>query len=200
MAEGGSTVADLEATLWPPVPIRTERLLLRPTQASDRDGFLELLWSHEVRQYLGGPAGSREDLERQAPPVPGARPGVFAIEREGAFIGMVHLTRRDADQPGHTRSGGGELEVGYMLLRSYWGHGYAQEALRGVLGWVTESLPDDEVLLITQTRNARSMRLARHVGFAEVGRFVQFGAEQWLGRRAIARSVPTGSTSPDDPT
>jgi RimJ/RimL family protein N-acetyltransferase len=33
----------------------------------------------------------------------------------------------------------------------------------------------------TQTANDRSMRLAAKLGFTEVERFEEYGAEQWLG-------------------
>jgi RimJ/RimL family protein N-acetyltransferase len=42
------------------------------------------------------------------------------------------------------------------------------------------------VLLCTQTANDRSMRLAAKLGFAELERFEEFGAEQWLGMRPPA--------------
>ena len=38
-------------------------------------------------------------------------------------------------------------------------------------------------MLRTQTANVRSMRVAERLGFAEVERFEEFGAEQWLGVR-----------------
>jgi RimJ/RimL family protein N-acetyltransferase len=39
------------------------------------------------------------------------------------------------------------------------------------------------VVLFTQTANARSMRLAAKLGFAEVERYEAYGAEQWSGLR-----------------
>jgi RimJ/RimL family protein N-acetyltransferase len=37
------------------------------------------------------------------------------------------------------------------------------------------------VVLRTQTTNERSMRLAAKLGFTEVERFEDYGAEQWFG-------------------
>jgi RimJ/RimL family protein N-acetyltransferase len=37
------------------------------------------------------------------------------------------------------------------------------------------------VVLSTQTANDRSMRVAAKLGFAEVERFEEYGAEQWFG-------------------
>jgi RimJ/RimL family protein N-acetyltransferase len=162
----------------------TDRLVLRPTQASDRAAYIDLLASDEVRKYLGG-AKPREELERLTPPVPGAYPGRFAVEVEGRFAGAVALTRRDPDVPGHVRSEGNELEVSYTFLPQYWGQGYATEAVRAALTWVAGLVHDAEVILCTQVANERSLRLAGRLGFNEVGRFHQFGALQWLGVREL---------------
>jgi RimJ/RimL family protein N-acetyltransferase len=40
------------------------------------------------------------------------------------------------------------------------------------------------VVLCTQTANDRSMRLAAKLGFTEVERFEEYGAEQWFGVRS----------------
>jgi RimJ/RimL family protein N-acetyltransferase len=37
------------------------------------------------------------------------------------------------------------------------------------------------VVLCTQTANDRSMRVAAKLGFTEVERFEEYGAEQWFG-------------------
>jgi len=62
-----------------------------------------------------------------------------------------------------------------------WGHGYAYEACAAALGWCAEALPGEPVVLCTQTANLRSMRLAARLGFTEVERFEEWGAEQWFG-------------------
>ena len=41
-------------------------------------------------------------------------------------------------------------------------------------------------MLCTQTANDGSMRLAAKLGFTEVERFEEFGAEQWFGMRPPA--------------
>jgi hypothetical protein len=121
-------VGDLMDVGWPPSgSVKTNRSVLRPTQASDRAGFIDLLASEEVRKYLGG-ARPRDELERTAPPVPGAYPGMLAVEVEGRFAGVVSLTRRDPDHPGHLRPEGNELEVSYTFLPQYLTSGHEHKA------------------------------------------------------------------------
>ncbi|MEU0300663.1 GNAT family N-acetyltransferase [Streptomyces sp. NPDC006175] len=174
---------------WPPAPIRTARLVLRESEARDRAAFIELFSSPEVRVYLGGPR-PREELERAVPEVPGQRPGLFVVDLDGAMIGMVALDRREAERPGHVRPDAGEAELGYTFLPEAWGHGYAVEACAAALDWLAGILPGEPVVLCTQTANDRSMRLATKLGFTEVERFEEYGAEQWFGVRSS--SPPSG--------
>ncbi|MFK4066392.1 GNAT family N-acetyltransferase [Streptomyces sp. NPDC029674] len=164
----------------PSAPIRTERLVLRESEARDRAAFIELFASPEVGTYTGGPR-PRDELERAVPEVPGRRPGFFVVELDGAMIGMVTLDRRGAERPGHVRPEAGEAELGYMFLPGAWGRGYAAEACAAVLDWFAGTLPGEPVVLCTRSANVRAMRLAAKLGFTEVERFEEYGAEQWFG-------------------
>ncbi|KOU16824.1 GNAT family N-acetyltransferase [Streptomyces sp. WM6368] len=174
---------------WPPAPIRTERLVLRQSEARDRAAVIELFASPEVGTYTGGPR-PRDELEAAVPEVPGRRPGFFVIDVDGAMIGMITLDRRDAGRPGHVRPDAGEVELGYMFLPEAWGRGYAAEACAAALDWCADALPGEPVVLCTQTANDRAMRLAARLGFTEVERFEEYGAEQWFGVRPPA--TPSG--------
>ena len=180
-------MADLGPVAWPPAPIRTERLVLREPEAGDRAAVIELFASPRVHTYLGGPR-PRDELERAVPEVPGRRPGRFVVDLDGAMIGMVTFDRRDPDRPGDVRPGGGVAELGYLFLPRAWGHGYAAEACAAALDWFAGALPGERVVLCTQTANDRAMRLAAKLGFTEVSRFEEFGAEQWFGEWSPALS------------
>jgi RimJ/RimL family protein N-acetyltransferase len=154
--------------------------VLRESGARDRTAAIELFSSPEVGTYIGGPQ-PRAELERTVPQVPGRRPGFFVVDRDGAMIGMITLDRRDAERRGHIRPDGGEAELGYLFLPQAWGCGYAAEACAAALGWFAGALPGEPVVLCTQTANNRAMRLAAKLGFTEVERFEEYGAEQWFG-------------------
>jgi RimJ/RimL family protein N-acetyltransferase len=83
--------------------------------------------------------------------------------------------------PGHLGPDAGEAEIGYLFLPKTWGLGYAAEACAAALGWFAAAVPGEPVVLCTQTANDRSMRLAAKLGFTEVERFEEYGAEQWFG-------------------
>ena len=173
-------MTELGPVAWPPAPIRTKRLVLREPEARDRAALIELFTSPEVGTYIGGPQ-PRDEFENALPEVPPRRPGLFVVDLDGAMIGIVTLDRRDAERPGHVRPDAGEAELGYMFLPEAWGCGYAAEACAAALDWFAGALPSEPVVLCTQTANDRSMRLAAKLGFTEVERFEEYGAEQWFG-------------------
>ncbi|MFI8516730.1 GNAT family N-acetyltransferase [Streptomyces sp. NPDC085481] len=174
-------MTELGPSVWPPAPITTERLVLRASEARDRAAFVELFASPEVGTHIGG-SRPRDELEAAMPEVPGRRPGHFVIDLDGAVIGIVTLDRRDAGRQGHVRPGAEEAaELGYLFLPEAWGRGYAAEAATAALDWFAGVLPGEPVVLTTRTANARSMRLAAKLGFTEVERFEEYGAEQWFG-------------------
>jgi RimJ/RimL family protein N-acetyltransferase len=160
--------------------MRTERLVLRESEARDRAAFIELFASPEVGTYIGGPR-PRDELERAVPEVPGRRPGLFVIDLDGSMIGMITLDRRDAERSVRVRPDGGVAERGFLVLPVAWGCGYAAEAGAAALDWFADALPSEPVVLTTQTANDRAMRLAAKLGFTEVERFEEYGAEQWFG-------------------
>ncbi|MEV6241837.1 GNAT family N-acetyltransferase [Lentzea sp. NPDC051838] len=165
---------------WPPAPIRTERLVLRESEARDRDIYIELFASPEVGTYIGG-AQPRDELERTAPEIPGRREGSFVAELDGTMIGMITFDRRPPGRKGLLLPEGGEAELGYLFLPSAWGRGYAAEACEAALGWFADAHPGEPVVLTTASANDASMRLVRRLGFTEVDRFEDWGVEQWFG-------------------
>ena len=157
--------------------------MLREPEARDRAVIIELFSSAEVGTYIGGPR-PREEFERSVPAVPRRRPGLFVVELDEAMVGIVTLDRRDPARRGHIRAGGGKAGLGYLFLPQVWGRGYATEACAAALDWFTGALPGEPVVLSTQTANKASMRVAAKLGFTEVERFEDYGAEQWLGVRS----------------
>ena len=62
-------MTELGPVTWPPAPIRTERLVLRESEARDRAAVIELFASPEVGTYIGG-SRPRDQPERAVPEVP----------------------------------------------------------------------------------------------------------------------------------
>lgn len=108
--------------------LETERLVLRRwTEAKDRDAFAEMCRDAEVMRWLGG-VRTRENADSRIDAVEAAFEahgyGRFLVERQsdGAFLGWCGA------MPGHPPFPcAPEPEVGWRLVRSAWGQGYATE-------------------------------------------------------------------------
>ncbi|TQM30702.1 GNAT family N-acetyltransferase [Nocardia bhagyanarayanae] len=168
------------------VQIAAERVLLRKARDTDRERLIELQTDPDVWTYIGGPR-LREDVEQRLDAIGGtakatANPGHFVIADKTTddLLGTFELKRRAADEPGHVTDHGEELELGYLLRRDAWGAGLAFEAATTVLRAAADELPDQPVLIATQTANKRSLGLAARLGFQPVSTFEWFDAEQTL--------------------
>ena len=76
----------------------------------------------------------------------------------GALVGRGGLSRVQI-------AGQERLEIGWALLRPFWGHGYATEIGRAGVAFAFEELGADEVVSYTETRNARSRAVMERLGF-----------------------------------
>ncbi|MDI6105974.1 GNAT family N-acetyltransferase [Actinoplanes sp. NEAU-A12] len=173
------------------VEIATDRVLLRKARDADRERLIELQTDPQVWGYLGGPR-LRETVEQRLDEIGGAanatpNPGGFVIADKATddLIGTVELKRRAAELPGHVTEGGEELELGYLLRPDAWGAGLAFEATIAALRAAADELPDQPVILVTQTANARSLRLAARLGFQPVSTFREYDAEQTLALASL---------------
>ncbi|MDO9397032.1 MAG: GNAT family N-acetyltransferase [Herbiconiux sp.] len=153
--------------------LRTERLVLRPHRVSDADAadWFDLQSQPAVREFLPWPErdarGSARHLRDRTRHTRLWQRDDFlalAVELEGRVIGDVslHLRTVAADH----RS----VEIGWVLHPSAGGSGYATEAARAVLDHAFDVVGAREVTAVTDARNARSVALARRLGFTASAR------------------------------
>jgi ribosomal-protein-alanine N-acetyltransferase len=62
-----------------------------------------------------------------------------------------------------------DIEVGYILKRSAWGNGYATEACRRLVQFAFEETELDEIVAVTDPRNAASKKVLRKSGLRDEG-------------------------------
>lgn len=168
-----------------PAVVAGDRVRLRKAVAADVDGIVETHTDPEVRRHLGGARPEelvRALIARTGPAALTGPPGSYVVADSGTdqVLGTVLLDRRQPDLPGHVVPGAEELELSYVLLKRAWGHGVAFDAARALLRIAAAALPDQPVLIVTQSANHRSLRLAARLGFEVVETFMQHGAAQSL--------------------
>jgi ribosomal-protein-alanine N-acetyltransferase len=152
-----------------PVPtLHTERLLLRPFDHTDADDLFALHTNTVVMRYWDGPVWTgRSRAERfiatcreMAVEGTGLRVAVDRVS-DGGFIGWCTLQRCNPEY----RS----AALGYCFHDAVWGHGYATEAVRSLLGWAFDTLGLNRVQAEVDTRNNASARVLEKLGFVREG-------------------------------
>ncbi len=140
--------------------IETRRLLLRPMEPNDLDEFAVLHADPEVTRFVRplDDDEAKARLERDAQEWRERGHGLLAIlERKGgAFLdrcGLKHWPQFD------------ETELGWILRRDAWGHGYATEAGRACLEWGLSELDLPYLTAMIAPDNLRSLRVAERLGF-----------------------------------
>ncbi len=118
--------------------LETSRLLLRPRTLADTGACLAMDGDPAVVRYVAGPwsdpLAHRAFVEARTvgPYPPGL--GYWVVGRRGeagSFLGWVLLIPADGTRP--------EIEIGWRLLRSEWGRGFATEAARAVVACVRDA-------------------------------------------------------------
>lgn len=92
----------------------------------------------------------------------------FAVDRldTGLFIGFIGL-----NTPSFTAWFTPCVEIGWRLLQSEWGHGFATEGALRCLQYAFEKLKVDTVWSFTAIPNKRSERIMQKAGMTKAGTF-----------------------------
>ena len=158
-----------------PVTLETPRLLLRKLRESDWEPYAAMCADPEVMRYLGaGAILSRDDAWRSISSMLGHWQlrgyGMWALESKetGEFLGRAGFL----DPPGWPG-----FELGWVLAKPHWGHGYAIEAARVALRHAFDVLRKDRVISLIRSANARSIRVAEALGETLAGEVDLLGSK-----------------------
>jgi aminoglycoside 6'-N-acetyltransferase len=151
----------------PPVPITTERLVLRYVTTDDLDA-LRYYSDPEVCRYLPFPPADEEALVKRVATMAGRlAPSVpddvlaLAAEHDGVVVGDVMLRMRTrADE----QSAPAVAEVGWAFAPAFAGRGFATEAASAMITLAFEHYPLHRIFANLDPRNARSAALCARLG------------------------------------
>ncbi len=144
--------------------LTTDRLLLRGWTAPDRETFAAMNVDPEVMWFFPAVQSRAESdvmVDRIEASFGSDGFGLWALERRdnGEFIGFTGLLRAGEGLPVT-----GEVEVGWRLKRSAWGHGLATEAARAALRYGFETGGLSAVISLTARINVPSWRVMERLG------------------------------------
>jgi RimJ/RimL family protein N-acetyltransferase len=145
--------------------LETERLTIRRFRAEDLDSFVAYRADPDVARFQSWQNFVRAEgvefiaeMARQHPDTPGVW-FQFAVELKstGAMIGdcALHVLadRRD------------EAEIGFTLAPDHQGHGYAREAVAGLLEYSFGTLGKYRIEAFTDVRNLKSIAVLERLCF-----------------------------------
>lgn len=142
--------------------IETERLILRNIDPDrDFDAWAEGMADAETMTFIGGQTLDRAGAWRNMAAAIGHWQirgyGFFSVEHRetGQWLGRVGPWNPE---------GWPEPEVGWMIRRDCWGHGYATEAARASLEFAFGELGWSRVVHVILDGNHRSVRVAERIG------------------------------------
>ena len=145
----------------------SERLRFHPWEADDFPLLVELHRDPEVQHFLqmGDPPWDEAFLRAK---FDGFRKDYAengwtkfkVLDPQGRFLGRAGFGSFDET---------GELELGYSVMRPFWGRGYASEAAGALLDWIYRAVPVDHVIGFAVAENMASRRVLEKAGMAFTG-------------------------------
>jgi [ribosomal protein S5]-alanine N-acetyltransferase len=70
-----------------------------------------------------------------------------------------------------------EIEVGYLVLKKYWGKGYASRILKILLGWAKINIKKDKIIAFTPINHLASERVMQKAGMSFSKKGIMKGVE-----------------------
>jgi [ribosomal protein S5]-alanine N-acetyltransferase len=155
------------------VAIETPRLVLRELGDNDAPAVQAYAGNIEVVRYLDWGPSTPEDTVRFLAVARAARDAVprtayhlaIALKGGSTLIGSCRIEIRSA------ANGSGDL--GYVLNRQHWGHGYATEAIRHLLSFGFERLALHRIWATCDVENRASARVLEKIGMRREGHLRQ---------------------------
>jgi RimJ/RimL family protein N-acetyltransferase len=146
--------------------VETARLLLRGPELMDAEALMGILWDPEVVEQkqvtLREPPGGLDlalkntnDMLRQWE-LRGYGQWSVIEKLTGHVIGCVGFYHPQGPWPG--------VDLGWVLHRSRWGHGFATEAATAALEWIWKYTRVDRIVSLIAPDDFRSIRIATKIG------------------------------------
>jgi ribosomal-protein-alanine N-acetyltransferase len=155
--------------------IETERLILRKLVMSDDAGMFELDSNRDVHTYLGNNTLNTIDQSRKAiskiqEQYQNNGIGRWAmIEKEtNHFLGWAGLKFIDEKINNHIHY----YDVGYRLIKRYWGKGFATEAAMASVHYGLTILNQNTIYGMADSQNVASIHVLQKIGLKPIEEFI----------------------------
>jgi len=154
--------------------VETKRLILREILPTDLDAMFELHSDPEVHTFLGNKTITNKaeaqhliDFVRQHYIDFGIGRWAVIDKKDNAFMGWTGLEFVTDSINNHTNY----YDLGYRLLKKYWGQGIARESAFASLEYAFDQLNTEEVFARTDSNNSGSHNVLKKVGLKYIETF-----------------------------
>lgn len=158
----------------------TDRLILREILPTDIDRMFALDSDPEVHKYLGSePVKNRNQtidmisFIRQQYVDYGIGRWAIIDKNTTTFIGWAGIKFVTELTNGHKDY----YDLGYRLIKEYWGNGIATEAASASLNYAFEKLNTTKIYAIADVKNTNSNKILKKIGFTLIEQFDLDGVE-----------------------
>jgi RimJ/RimL family protein N-acetyltransferase len=146
--------------------IETARLLLRVPELADAEALMGIMWDPEVveqkqvtlREPPGGLDVALKNTNGMLRQWELRGYGQWSVVEKAAghVIGVVGFYHPQGQWPG--------VDLGWVIHRSRWGHGFATEAATAALRWIWGATQIDRIVSLIAPDDLRSIRVATKIG------------------------------------
>ena len=144
--------------------LTTDRLILRQWRPEDLAPLSVLNADPKVMKFFPSPLTveqTKRSMQRFSAGIEAHGFGFWAAEQRDTgelmgFIGLQHAPDDLACAPA--------IEIGWRLMHTFWGEGYAPEGARAVLAFAYSDLKLDSVISFTAAANKPSRRVMQKIG------------------------------------
>lgn len=144
--------------------METERLILRPWQASDAENLYLYAKDPRVGPAAGWPphVSAEDSLNIIAGPLSSPETYAICLKEDNAAIGSIGLFSPTQDATLRVES---EIEIGYWIGTPFWGRGLVPEAVRRLQRYAFEDLGCSAMWCGYYEGNIKSRRVQEKCGF-----------------------------------
>jgi [ribosomal protein S5]-alanine N-acetyltransferase len=158
----------------------TKRLILREMLPTDLDGMYELYSDPEVHKYLGNKTITSKDqivdvinFVRQQYIDFGTGRWAIIDKKTNEFIGWTGLKFVTNETNNHINY----YDLGYRLIKKFWGQGIATETAFASLNYAFTTLNANEVYAMADCENEGSNKIIKKIGLKFIGIFDNEGVK-----------------------
>jgi len=157
------------------IHIETERLLIRDLMDEDVHGMFALDSDAEVHKFLGNkPISKIEEAKKMIDFIKqqyldyGIGRWAVVEKESGEFIGWSGFKYNTETLNARTNY----YDIGYRLIKKYWGKGYASESAIASLNYGFTKLNYDEIVGIADVANIASNTILQKIGLIKRNEFI----------------------------